>query len=143
MATMSPLPKKLSRRTAVPHEVPKILVVEQEGGNLNSPSRLLQDRYHVVTCPVEAVALEFVSESRPAAVLMDAAAFYLEGSGVMARWRAASPGTRVFFLDTEGPWALLMEPADPDSGQVRINPCALEEVASAVDELLGRDGAGR
>jgi len=128
-----------SRRTVVPNEALKILVVEQELGDLHSPSRLLQSRFRVVTCPVEAVALEYVSESRPAAVLMDAAALYLEGSGVMERWRAASPGTRVLFVDTEGPWSLLLEPSEEISGQVAINPCAVDEIASAVAELLGRD----
>jgi DNA-binding response OmpR family regulator len=128
----------------VSHEVPKIVVVEQERGNLNSPSRLLQSRYRVATCPVESVALEYVSESRPAAVLLDATALYLDGPGIVERWKTASPGTRVLFLDTEGPWALLMELTGSESGQVAINPCALGEVASAVDEMLGRDpGDGR
>jgi DNA-binding response OmpR family regulator len=127
----------------VKDELPKILVVEHEPGGLNSPSRLLYDRYQVVTCPVESVALEYVSESRPAAVLMDASAFYLEGSGIVERWKTASPGTRVVFLDREGPWALLMELAETESGQVTINPCALDEIAAAIGELLGDDGAGR
>lgn len=118
---------------------PLIVVVEQEGGTLASPSRLLQSRFRVVTCPVEAVALEFVAESRPAAVLQDASAFYLD-PGVADRWRTASPGTRVLFVDTDGPWALLM---DPDGTDITINPCALDEIASAVDELLGGAGAGR
>jgi DNA-binding NtrC family response regulator len=127
----------------VSYVAPKILVVEREPGGLNSPSRLLEHRYRVVTCPVESVALEYVSESRPAAVLLDAGALYLEGSGIVDRWRAACPGTRVLFLDTEGPWALLMEPAAPDSGQVAINPCGLDDIASALGEMLGHDRAGR
>ena len=123
-------------------DLPVILVVEQKGGDLQSPSRLLQARFKVVTCPVEAVALEYLTESRPAAVLLDAATFYLEGASVLERWNAASPGTRVIFVDADGPWALLMEPAASDSGQMAINPCALVEIGSAVDELLGRESAG-
>jgi DNA-binding response OmpR family regulator len=122
-------------------ELPKMLVVEHEPGGLKSLSRLFQDRYQVLTCPVEAVALEYVSESRPVAVLMDASALYLEGSGIVERWKTASPGTRVVFLDREGPWALLMELSETESGQVSINPCALDEIAAAIGELLG--GAGR
>jgi DNA-binding NtrC family response regulator len=118
-------------------------VVEREPGGVNSPSRLLDRRFRVVTCPVESVALEYVSESRPAAVLLDANALYLEGSGIVDRWRAASPGTRVLFLDTEGPWALLLEPADPDSGHVAINPCGLDEIASALGDMLEHGVAGR
>jgi DNA-binding NtrC family response regulator len=123
-------------------EATNIVVVEQGPGDLNSPSRLLQSRYRVVTCPIESVALEYVSESRPAAVLLDATALYLEGPGIVNRWRAASPGTRVLFLDTDGPWALLMELSEADSGQVTINPCALAEVAVAVEELLAHDPRG-
>jgi DNA-binding NtrC family response regulator len=126
----------------VPIEVANIVVVEQGQGDLNSPSRLLQSRYRVATCPVESVALEYLSESRPAAVLLDATALYLEGPGIVARWRTASPGTRVLFLDQDGPWALLMELSEDDSGQVAINPCALGDLASALDEVLGGDPGG-
>ena len=122
-------------------ELPVILVVEKEGGDLRSPSQLLQERFKVVTCPVESVAVEYVKESRPAAVLLDATTYYLEGAGIVERWSAASPGTRVFFVDTDGPWVLLMEPALPDSGEMAINPCALGEIGSAVDELLGYECA--
>ena len=120
-------------------ELPVILVVEKEPGDLRSPSRLLQERFKVVTCPVETVALEYVSESRPAAVLLDADTYYLEGASIVERWSAASPGTRVIFVDTEGPWVLLMEPASAASGEMTINPCAIEQIGSAVDELLGHD----
>ena len=122
------------------NERPKIVVVEQERGDLHSPSRLLESRYRVATCPVESVALEYVSESRPAAVLLDADALYLEGSGIVERWRAASPGTRVLFLDQDGPWALLMELCGTESGEVTINPCAAGELAEAFEEMLGREG---
>lgn len=118
-------------------ELPVILVVEKERGELGSPLRLLQSRFKVVTCPVESVAFEYIAESRPAAVLLEASSYYLEGAAIVERWSAASPGTRVFFVDMEGPWALLMEPAAADPGQMAINPCALEEIGSAVDELLG------
>ena len=119
---------------------PVLVLVETEGSDLKSPSRLLQSRYRVVTCPVEAVALEYVSESPPAAVLQDASALYLEGPTIVQRWKTACPETRVVFLDAEGPWVLLMEPDGPDTGMVRINPCVLDQVASAVEELLEGDG---
>ena len=128
--------------TAVSEDRPVIVVVEQEGGDLGSSSRLLESRFRVVTCPVERVALEFVSESRPAAVLQDASTLYLAGAAVVERWRAASPRTRVLFVDRDGPWALLMEPSPEEPGQVKINPCAIGEIASAVDELLKGDDAG-
>jgi len=126
----------------VGQDLPVILVVEREGGELRSPSRLLQERFKVVTCPVESVALEYVTESRPAAVLLDADTYYLEGAGILERWNAASPGTRVLFVDTDGPWVLLMEPTSGDPGQMAINPCALHEMGSAVDELLGLVSVG-
>jgi hypothetical protein len=119
---------------------PVLVLVEKEGSDLGSPSRLLQSRYRVVTCPVESVALEYVSESPPAAVLQDASALYLEGPEIVQRWKSVCPETRVLFLDADGPWGLLMEPEDPDSGMVRINPCVLQEVASAVEEMLHGDG---
>ena len=127
---------------AVMREHPVILVVEPENGSLRLPCRLLASRYRVVTCPVEAVGLQYASESRPAAVLLDADALYLEGSGLVERWKSASPGTRVVFLDRDGPWALLLEPAGVQEGQVTIHPCALDEIGSAVGELLGCGEAG-
>jgi DNA-binding NtrC family response regulator len=123
----------------VAQELPVILVVEKEPGELRSPSRQLQERFKVVTCPVESVALEYVSESRPAAVLLDADTYYLEGAAIVERWSAASPGTRLIFVDTDGPWALLMEPTSSDSGEMAINPCGIEQIGLAVDELLGHD----
>jgi DNA-binding NtrC family response regulator len=124
-------------------EDPVILVVEHPNGGLRFPHRLLESRYRLVTCPLEAVGLEYVSASRPAAVLLDADVLYLEGSGVVERWRSACPETRIVFVDTDGPWALLMEPAATEPGQIAIHPCALDEIGSAVDELLGPAGAGR
>lgn len=114
-----------------------ILVVGQESGDLRSPARLLDARFRVATSALESVALEFASESRPAAALVDADAFYLEGSAVVDRWRAAAPGTRVVFVDSDGPWTLLLEPDPAADGQMAIHPCAADELASAVSELLG------
>ncbi len=118
---------------------PVLVLVETEGSDLGSSSRLLQFRYRLVTCPVESVALEYVSQSPPAAVLQDARALYLEGSSIVQRWKTACPDTRVLFLDAEGPWGLLMEPEDPESGMVRINPFVLDQVGSAVEEMLDGD----
>ena len=125
---------------------PLILVVEQDFRDLKPVVRTLAEgRFRLATCPVEAVALEFVTERRPKAVLLDAHALYLEGAACLARWNTASPGTRVLFLDADGPWCLLMELPGADSSQVTINPCAAPQLGSAVDELLSRgpDPEGR
>lgn len=123
----------------VADERPVVLVVEQNFPDLKPlASSLARASFRLATCPVEAVALEFVAESRPAAVLMDARTLMLEGPPCLARWSAASPGTRVLFLDAEGPWCLLMELPDADSGQVTINPCGAGEIAAAIEELLSR-----
>ena len=118
---------------------PVLVLVEKEDSNLGFSARLLQFRYRLVTCPVEAVALEYVSQSPPAAVLQDASALYLEGPSIVKRWKTACPGTRVLFLDEEGPWGLLMEPEDPESGMVRINPFVLDQIGAAVEEMLDGD----
>ncbi|HLY11918.1 MAG TPA: hypothetical protein VKW04_21640, partial [Planctomycetota bacterium] len=82
---------------------PLILVVEQDFQDLKPMVRTLSEgRFRLATCPVDSVALEFVAESRPRAVLLDAHALYLEGAACLARWTAASPGTRVLFLDADG-----------------------------------------
>src|SRR6185436_19810051 len=81
---------KQPRRMIVTQARPVVLAVEREKGALREASRLLQSRYRIVTCPVESVALEFLSESRPAAVLFDAAALYLDGAPLVERWRQAA-----------------------------------------------------
>ncbi|HZE97552.1 MAG TPA: hypothetical protein VE981_11040 [Planctomycetota bacterium] len=123
---------------------PVVLVVEQEFRDLAILSiSLSTGPVRLATCPVEGVALEFVAESRPAAVLLDARTLYLEGPPCLERWRSASPDTRVLFVDVDGPWCLLMELASADSGQVDINPCGVEEFARAVEELLMRKPVAR
>jgi DNA-binding response OmpR family regulator len=122
---------------------PWILVVEQDFQDLKPVVQALgRGRFRLATCPVEAVALEFVAERRPRAVLLDAHALYLDGAGCLARWTIASPGTRVLFLDVDGPWCLLMELPEADPGRVAINPCAARELSPAIEELLSRDPAG-
>jgi DNA-binding response OmpR family regulator len=116
-----------------------ILVVEQDFQDLKPiVQTLAEGPFRLVTCPVDSVALEFVAESRPHAVLLDSHALYLEGAACLARWNAASPGTRVLFLDADGPWCLLLELPDADPGHMTINPCAASQLATAVDELLTR-----
>ena len=126
---------------------PVVLVVEQDFRDLKPlVSRLSEGPFRLATCPVESVALEFVAESRPRALLLDARTLYLEGAACLERWRTASPGTRILFLDADGPWCLLMELPGADPGHVTINPCGAEQLASAIEELLSRDpgpGAGR
>jgi DNA-binding NtrC family response regulator len=120
-----------------------VLIVEQEFRDLSPLSaHLSSGLLRLATCPLESVALEFVAESRPAAVILDARTLYLEGPACLARWNAASPGTRVVFVDQDGPWCLLMELPGADPAQVAINPCDADGVAAAVEELLSRDPAG-
>jgi DNA-binding NtrC family response regulator len=118
---------------------PLILVVEQDFRDLKPMVQTLAvGRFRLATCPVESVALEFVAERRPKAVLLDAHALYLEGAACLARWNAASPETRVLFLDADGPWCLIMELPGADPAEVTINPCAAQQLATAIDELLSR-----
>jgi DNA-binding response OmpR family regulator len=66
---------------------PVVLVVEQDFRELPALSeRLVSGKYRLATCPVEAVALEYVRESSPAAVLLDARTLYLEGPACLDRW---------------------------------------------------------
>lgn len=119
---------------------PVLLVVEQDFHEIPALSlRLLEGRYRLVTCPVEPVALEYVKERRPAAVLLDACTLYLEGPPCLERWRIASASTRVLFVDSDGPWCLLMELEDADPGQVAIHPCRDREIARTIEDLLFRD----
>lgn len=119
---------------------PVVLVVEQEFRDLAQLSaRLSAGPLRLATCPLERVALEYVAESRPAAVLLDARTLYLEGPACLGRWTAASPGTRVFFIDEDGPWCLLLELPGADAADITINPCAADGLAPAVEELLSRD----
>jgi DNA-binding response OmpR family regulator len=121
---------------------PVLLVVEQDFQDLKPlVQKLAEGPFRLATCPVESVALEFVAESRPGAVLLDAHALYLDGAACLARWNAASPGMRVLFLDADGPWCLLMELPGADSAQVTINPCGVEQLAAGIEELLSRDPA--
>jgi len=103
---------------------PVILVVEQDFRDLKPlVSGLSKGPFRLATCPVESVALEFLAESRPRALLLDARTLYLEGAECLERWNSASPDTRILFLDADGPWCLLMELPGADAGQVTINPC--------------------
>lgn len=120
-------------------ESPILLVVEHDFHELSILTPRLQDgRYRLATCPVESVALEYVKESRPAAVLLDARALYLEGPGCVRRWTAASALTRVLFVDIDGPWCLLTELPDADAGDVTIHPCGVEDLPRVIEELLSR-----
>jgi len=126
----------------VADERPVILVVEQDFRDLKPlVSRLSEGQFRLATCPVESVALEFLAESRPRALLLDARTLYLEGADCLRRWNLASPGTRILFLDADGPWCLLMELPGADPGQVTISPCGAQELAAAIGELLSRDPA--
>jgi DNA-binding response OmpR family regulator len=123
-------------------ERPVILVVEQDFRDLKPlVSGLSKGPFRLATCPVESVALEFLAESRPRALLLDARTLYLEGAECLVRWNSVSPDTRILFLDTDGPWCLLMELPGADAGQVTINPCGAEQLAAAIDEVLSRDSS--
>ena len=119
---------------------PVVLVVEQDFRDLKPlVSGLAEGPFRLATCPVESVALEFLAESRPRALLLDAGTLYLEGAACLERWRTASPGTRILFLDADGPWCLLLELPGADPAQMTINPCSAPQLAGAIEELLSRD----
>jgi hypothetical protein len=124
----------------VTSERPVLLVVEQDFPDLPALTpQLIEGRYRLTTCPLEPVALEYVKESRPAAVLLDACTLYLEGPSCLERWKLASRSTRILFVDSDGPWCLLMELEDVDPGQIAIHPCRSREIALTIEDLLFRD----
>lgn len=94
----------------------------------------------VVSTPSDASVDDLAASLKPSAVLLDASEYYLEGSALDARLRARSRGSRVLFLDVEGPWALWME-VDPDEpGTLLIAPCEVEKVGESLMELLNVTG---
>ena len=106
-----------------------LLVVDADSAPLRElAARFVPERYQVATCPRWDVALEYLAQHAPEFVLTDAQTFYMEGKTLLERIRAASPRTRVIFLDTEGVWSVFMEPQGGDGAVTLINPCRLEEL---------------
>jgi DNA-binding NtrC family response regulator len=106
-----------------------LLVVDDDSAPLRElAARFAAERYRVATCPRWDVALEFVAQNAPDFVLTDARTFYLEGPPLLARIRAASPRTRVIFLDNEGAWSVFLEPQGGDGAVTLINPCRIDEL---------------
>lgn len=114
-----------------------LLVVDGDSEPLKElAARFSSDRFRIATCPVWEVALEYIAENRPDFVLTDAQVFYSEGTGLLERIRRVAPDTRVFFLDSEGPWSLFMEPRGGDGAEVLINPCSRAELLKAAMEAV-------
>ena len=100
-----------------------VLVVDADSETLKTLAASLSPvHYRIATCPRWDVAMEYVAEHAPDFVMADAKTFYVEGSALVQRIRAASPKTRVLFLDSEDTWALFMEPAGADGAVTVINP---------------------
>lgn len=112
-----------------------VLVVDADSSTLKDlAERLSPDRFRIATCPRWDVALEYVAQHAPHFVLTDAKTFYLDGTSLLRQIRAASPSTRVIFLDQEETGSLFMEPAG-DGAITIINPCEdpLKGAMEAVD----------
>jgi len=97
---------------------------------------LFGSRCRMVRTPGEAAVETMASILKPAAVLLDASELYIGGRAVLLRLRERSAGTRVIFLDVEGPWALLMEHESDETNDVRVQPCALDRLGEALMEVL-------
>lgn len=114
-----------------------VLVVDADSETLKVLAAALSPvRFRIATCPRWDVALEYVAEHAPDFVLADATAFFAEGAALVQRLRAASPKTRVLFLDTEDTWALFMEPAGADGAVTVINPCRRRELVQGASEAV-------
>jgi DNA-binding response OmpR family regulator len=114
-----------------------VLVVDADCEMLKTLAASLSPvRFRIATCPRWDVALEYVAEHAPDFVLADAKTFYVEGSALVQRIRAASAKTRVLFLDTEDTWALFMEPAGADGAVTVINPCRRRELVQGATEAV-------
>lgn len=93
----------------------------------------------VVATPRDVTVDALAASLRPIAILLEASEYYLRGRQVLAQLRGASPGSRVLFLDREGPWSLWMEVESEETGNLLISPCESERAGQALVELL--DGA--
>src|SRR6516165_2181244 len=102
----------------------------------------LRDCFLVAT--PETSTVESVARSLgPAAVVLEASEYYLEGSALVSRLRACSGGSRVVFLDVDRDWALWLEPESGPGREVRILPCELGRAGEGLRELLsGSEGVG-
>lgn len=119
-------------------EKPAVLIVDDDSDTLRSVSSQIDaSKVRMATCPFGPVAYAYVAQNKPALVLMDARRLYLEGPASFDSMKETSPGTRVVFIDSEGPWTLLMDLPRPDNQEFLINPCTREEVLGVVEQLAG------
>jgi DNA-binding response OmpR family regulator len=118
-------------------EKPSVLIVDHESAALKSvSSRLDPARFRAATCPFGSVAYEYVAQNKPDLVLLDANLLYVKGADSFQMMRETSPRTRVVFVDTEGPWTLLMDLPRRETNEMLINPCASDEVMGVVEHMI-------
>ena len=86
---------------------------------------------------VDAVEVEtLASVLKPGAILLEASDLYLEGRTILSRLKELSEGSRVIFLDVEGPWGLFMEFISDHTNDLRILPCTLDGLGETLMTLL-------
>ena len=118
-------------------EKPSVLIVDDDSEALKALSaRLDPSRLRAVTCPYGRGAYEYVAENKPALVLLDARLLYLQGADSFQRMKTSSPQTRVVFLDSDGPWTLLMDLPGQETHEMLINPCVRDDVPRMVEQLI-------
>lgn len=116
---------------------PAILILDLGSPALGELGRSLDEaRFRVVTCRRLDVALEYLAEDPAFLAIFDASALYLEGLGLAARIRHASPRTRPVFLDADGGYAVFLEMPEHYCGDMLIRPCRSGEIEAVVGELI-------
>ena len=119
------------------YEKPSVLIVDDDSEALKAISARLDPlRFRAVTCRYGRGAFEYIAENKPALVLMDASLLYLQGADTFQPMKASSPQTRVVFLDSDGPWTLLMDLPGQETHEMLINPCVREDVPRVVEQLI-------
>ncbi|MFN3485554.1 MAG: response regulator [Planctomycetota bacterium] len=108
----------------------------------NLPERLDPARYEVDVQPFGEEALRTVRERAPRVVLLDAERLYTEGHAPVEQVRAASPRTRVLFLDEDSGWLLFIEPSGEEAADLLVHPCPAEELSTALEAILNAPPPG-
>ena len=85
--------RNLNGRTEPAVDLPKILLVDDEGDILRSLRRLLRKRFEITTTTLPEEALQHLAEKEYAIVLSDQRMPTMEGTALMARAREISPDT--------------------------------------------------
>ena len=82
-----------TERTARALELPKVLIVDDEGDILRSLRRLLRKQFEITTTTLPDEALQHLAEGEYAIVLSDQRMPTMEGTALMAKAREVSPDT--------------------------------------------------